>query len=470
MTGDHAYSLSFDQYRTLLAQAEAYALEYLRDRDARPVFPDAAALEGLAAFDEPLPPEPEAPDRVLARLHRQAAPATVSQSGGRYFGFVIGGLLPVAHAAQWLADTWNQNAALHLMSPAVAKLEEICEKWLVDLLGLTPGTAMGLVSGSSNATLCALAAARNTLLARQGYDAAERGLAGCPPIRVVMGEGAHASIPKALSILGLGRDQITVVPADERGAVLAEKFPPLDGRTLVILQAGHVSGGAFDPLEPVLRQARPAGAWVHVDGAIGLWAAASERRRHLVRGLAEADSLTADGHKVLNVGYDSGLVFCRDREAYTAALRASGSYIPYGPHRDGMRYTTEMSRRARAVALWAVLKSLGRRGVEQLVDSLCDQAAYFGRRLAEAGFTVLTPVVFNQLLLACGRDRVTEAVLKAVQGGGPFWCGGAVWRGRPVIRVSVCSWRTTAEDVDRCLEFFVRARSEAEAGERDREG
>ena len=366
-------------------------------------------------------------------------------------------------AAKWLADAWNQNSALFVMSPVAAKLEDVCERWIVDLLGLPEGTAAGFVSGSSTAILSALTSARDELMRRQGWDAPAQGLFGAPEIRVVLGEQAHASVVKTLSLLGIGRRQLIWADVDGEGRIDPDRLPGLDGRTLLILQAGNVNGGAFDPMEALCARAARAGAWVHVDGAFGLWAAASEAKKGLIAGFERADSWSADAHKTLNVPYDLGIALVRDREALTRAMRASGSYIQYGGERDPMLYTPEMSRRARSVELWATLKFLGRTGVGALVDELCRNASYFAERLSERGFSIENEVVFNQVLVRCGTDEETGAVLKRIQEGGVLWCGGASWRGRRVIRISVSSWRTTPEAVEACVEAFVHARAAARA-------
>lgn len=446
----------------LFMQAEVGALDYLRTLDTGRVYPDGAALAALAAFDEPLPDEVEPqPERLIERLRTVGAGAIVRQSGGRYFGFVNGGNFPVALAARWMADAWDQNSALYVMSPTAAKLEEVCERWLNTLLGLPPETAAGFVSGSSTAILCALAAARDALLARQGWDVYRDGLFGAPPLRVVLGEQAHSSVIKALSLLGVGKGLLVFAPVDAQGRMMPERLPPLDGFTLLIAQAGNVNGGAFDPLDALADKAQAAGAWLHVDGAFGLWAAASKAHRHLTRGMERADSWSVDAHKTLNAPYDSGIVLCRQRDALVRAMQATGSYLQYSDSRDGMLYTPEMSRRARAVELWATLRYLGREGVALLVDRLCRNAAAFAAALTEQGFMVENEVVFNQIVVRCKDDGLTVATLRGIQAGGVCWCGGALWHGHSVIRISVCSWRTTDADIAACTAEFVRAREAA---------
>ena len=448
----------------LLDQARQYAREYAAGLQAMRAVPDASALRELVSMPRDLPADPTDPARVLELLHRAGSPATAATTGGRYFGFVNGGCLPAGMAARWLADTWDQNAAMQVMSPVAAALEDACERWIVDLLGLPAGTAAGFVGGTSVATLCGLAAGRDELLRRSGWDAGVRGLFGAPEIRVVLGEQAHASVSKALGLLGLGRDRVQRVPADAQGRMDPRRLPRLDGRTLLVLQAGNVNTGAFDPFEQIIPAAREAGAWTHVDGAFGLWAAASPRYRPLMAGAALADSWSADAHKTLNAPYDNGIVFVKSREALAAAMRSSGAYFVFGKERDPMLYTPDMSRRARGVDLWAVLLSLGKSGAAALVDGLCEMAALFGRRLASEGFTVLTDVVFNQVLVSCAGPEATRATLAGVQASGECWCGGTSWNGEPAIRISVCSFATEDSDVERSVRAFVSARAAAGAG------
>ncbi len=445
----------------LYRQVLDYACDYLAGVGERPVFPVPADLVALEAFDEPLPAEPLAAAAVLRQLHTLGSPATTAQGGGRYFGFVNGGVLPAALAARLLADAWDQNAALQVMSPIAAKLETVCERWLVDLFGLPAGSAAGFVSGSSVANLCGLLAGRNTLLRRQGWQVSQRGLFGAPPLRIVLSSAAHATVRKALAILGLGAAQIEVVPADAQGRFYPQRLPPLDASTLLILQAGNVNSGAFDPFLPLFQAARAAGAWVHIDGAFGLWARACAATAALTAGIELADSWAVDAHKTLNSAYDCGIVLCRERSALVAALQASDAYIHFGAQRDGMLYTPEMSRRARGVELWAALKSLGRAGLDQLVAQLCQRTRQFASELAERDFRILNDVVFNQALVACADAELTPRTLAALQASGECWCGASQWQGEAVIRISVCSWRTTAADIERAVAAFVAAREEA---------
>jgi glutamate/tyrosine decarboxylase-like PLP-dependent enzyme len=453
---------------SLFYRAREHALEYMRSIGQRNVYPTVQALEGLEEFRRDLPEDPAAPGEILDMLHRAGSPATVAQTGGRYFGFVNGGILPAALAVKWLIDAWDQNAALYVISPVVSVLEGVCEKWLTELLGLPEGAAAGFVSGTATATLCGLAAGRDELLRRQGWDAGARGLFGAPEIRVVLGAQAHSTVFKALSLLGLGKERITVIPADEHGRIIPGLVPRPDERTLLILQAGNVNTGAFDPFASICDGARKAGSWVHVDGAFGLWAAASSMYRHLTEGVQSADSWSVDAHKTLNAPYDNGIILCRDRDALARSLHMTGSYIAYSDLRDGMRYTPDMSRRARAVELWAVLMALGRKGVAALVEELCGNAQRFADGLKERGFTIRNRVWFNQVLVSCGSPDLTRATLENIQKSGECWCGGATWENEPVIRISVCSFMTTGEDIDRSIRAFVKARDLAGSEKPDR--
>lgn len=451
------HATDWDMYE----QAKNYALDYMKTVLNRSVYPEVKAIEELQAFRKKLPDNPGNPYDILDKLHRIGSPATVAQTGGRYFGFVTGGVIPVALAAKWLVDVWDQNPALYVLSPVVSVLEEVCEGWLVELLGLPQNTVAGFVSGSSTACLCGLVAGRDYLLRRMGWDVHSKGLFGAPEIRVVMGEGAHSTIYKALSILGLGKDRLMKVPVDEQGRMLPNKMPELDDKTLLILQAGHVSSGAFDPLQEICQKAREKGSWIHVDGAIGLWAAASGKLNHLTKGVELADSWSVDAHKILNAPYDNGIILCRSREVLTQALNMTGSYLIYSEEREGMLYTNEMSRRARAVELWASLMALGRSGVAELIEDLHQKTKYFAESLSKEGFQIRNEVCFNEVLISCGNPELTKKTLGNIQASGECWCGGAEWHGEAVIRICVSSYRTTGPDIDRSVKAFIKARETA---------
>ena len=440
--------------RAAIAHAEKYLSQVLD----RAVAPAPEAMARLARFDEALPERGTDATAIIERLAADGAPATMAQLGGRFFGLVNGSSLPAAIAARWLADTWDQNAVFRQVAPLAATLEDVAERWLVDLLKLPAGTRAGFVSGTTAANICALAAARQHLLARQGWDQNAKGFRGAPPIRVVAGRHAHASQLKALALLGFGTENIEWIDVDEQGRAIAERAPALDRTCLLVLQAGNVNSGAFDPFAPLCRRARDADAWVHIDGAFGLWAAASPKLAHLMAGAELADSWSADAHKTLNSPYDCGIVLCRHPQALAVAMEASAAYLVPGKEREPSTYTPEMSRRARGIDVWASLLSLGREGVAELVELLHERARSFAAQFRSAGFEVLNDVVFNQVVVGCGDERQRDALVGAIQRSGECWVGGSSWFGRPVIRVSVCSWATTEQDVKRSVAAFVAAR------------
>jgi glutamate/tyrosine decarboxylase-like PLP-dependent enzyme len=440
----------------LLNDAASRASRYLEDIANRPVFPAPAALEGLQGFATDLQDQPRAPAKVLEELDVLGSPATVASTGGRYFGFVTGGALPAAHAANMLAGAWDQNAGLELNSPVAAYLERVCRDWLVSLLGLPAQTEVGFVTGATMANFTGLAAARHAVLRARGWDVEAQGLFGAPPITVIVGNEVHVSLLKALSMLGLGRDRVVRVPADSQGRMIAAQLPASDGPTIVCAQAGNVNTGAFDPIGEIAARLRGSGAWIHVDGAFGLWAAAAPALHALADGVDLADSLATDAHKWLNVPYDSGLVFVRDRRALNSAMSASAAYLIEGPSRDPHLFGPEMSRRARGVEVWAALRSLGRRGLADMIESNCRHAVRFASALRAAGYEILNDVVLNQVLVSFGTPDDTRRVIAAIQRDGTCWCGGTVWQGRIAMRISVSSWATTDEDVAQSIEAMLR--------------
>ncbi len=442
----------------LLAEAAERARRYRRRVDDRPVTPDGAALAGLAAFDEALPEGPGDAGETLALLDDAGSPATVASTGGRYFGFVTGGSLPVTVAAQWLATAWDQNAALPSMSPVAARLHRVVNAWLVDLLGLPDSTTAVFVTGSAMANTSALAAARDAQLARAGWDAPAAGLFGAPPVTVVVGENAHSTLVRALGVVGLGRERVVRVPADDQGRMRADRLPRrVDGPLVVCAQAGEVNTGAFDPFEEVVAWARERDGWVHVDGAFGLWALVDPSREGLTRGATDADSWAADAHKWLNVPYDSGVCLVRHGEDLRRSFAASAAYLPPDTDFEASHHTPQASQRARQVELWAALRTLGRSGVRDLVVRTCDHARTLAARLAEGGLEVLNDVVLNQVLVRAASDEATRALVAAVQADGTCWCGPTRWRGRPAMRVSVSGWATTDDDVARSAAAILAA-------------
>ena len=447
--------------KEIFKQAQSFAFDYVENVGERNVFPSDKAIENLEEFVEDIPDGPGDAQDILRQLYAYGSPATVCQIGGRYFGFVNGGVIPVSLAARWLSDFWDQNTALYVISPLASKLEEVCEDWLKELFNLPGEVVAGFVSGSSTSIFCGLAAARYRVCQTNNWDINKKGLNGAPRIRIVAGKQAHGSVVKAIALLGFGIDNVERVDTDSQGRVLPSKIPPLDESTILLLQAGNVSSGSFDPFDEICKKANKANTWVHIDGAFGLWAAGSARLKHLTKGIEKANSWSVDGHKTLNTPYDNGIILCKDKEALVQALQASGSYIAYSENRDGMLYTPEMSRRARAIELWAALKYLGKAGVDELVFSLHQRAIQISRDLKAQGFQILNDVVFNQVLAACDNDDITKRTMIYIQQSGECWVGGATWDGKAVIRISVCSWASTEEDITRSVRAFVAARKKA---------
>jgi glutamate/tyrosine decarboxylase-like PLP-dependent enzyme len=450
---------------SLLDDAARRAQAYLASLPERPVAPRPEAVARLTAWDEPLPDQPQDPAETLRLLDDVGSPATMAMAGPRFFGFVIGGALPATVAAQWLATAWDQNTGLDEITPATSKLERVALGWLLDVLRLPAGSAGGFVTGATVANFTALAAARHAVLARVGWNVEAHGLQGAPPLTIVIGAEAHPTLLKALGLLGLGRERAQVVEVDRQGRMRADALPHLQGPAIVCMQAGNVNTGAFDPAEEIVAWARDAGAWVHVDGAFGLWAAASAELRPLVRGVSEADSWATDAHKWLNVPYDSGLAFVRDPSALGSAMAVHASYLPRTAARDPFDFTPELSRRARGVEVWAALRTLGRAGLAGMLERTCRHARRFAQGLEAAGYEVLNQVVLNQVLVSFGDPAATERVIAALQADGTCWCGSTVWQGRTAMRISVSCWATTDADVERSLGAMLRvAKAESSAG------
>lgn len=416
----------------------------------------------MNALGGPLPEEGRADADVIAALVAAAEPGLVGTQTGRYFGFVIGSALPSSVAADWLATAWDQNAFSVVTSPAAAAVEVVAAGWLADLLGLPEGVTSGFVTGAQGANTTALAAARRHVLAAAGWNVARDGLHGAPRIRVLAGQERHVTIDRAIRLLGLGTAALELVPADGQGRMradaLREALGSGGGPTIVCAQAGNVNTGAFDPLDEIADACEAAGAWHHVDGAFGLWAAASPRFRHLVHGCERADSWATDAHKWLNVPYDCGVVFCRHPAAHGEAMAVAASYLQRAEGRSPSDWVPESSRRARGFAVWAPLQALGRSGVADLVDRCCDHARAFAGLLgARPGVEILNDVVLNQVLVRFGDDERTREVVRRVQEGGVCWLGATDWQGRAAMRISVSSFRTTGEDVERSAAAILEA-------------
>ncbi len=440
----------------LLREAAERSLKYAERIGERRVAPGQEVVDGLRAFREPFPASTCDAMKVLEKLDEIGSPATVATTGGRYFGFVIGGALPASLAANWLAGTWDQNAALRVMSPVAAELEEVALGWVCEALGLPKECEGGLVTCATAANFTALAAARHALLERAGWNVEDDGMFGAPPIDIVVGDEVHASLLKALSLAGFGKKRLTRVEVDGQGRMRADRLPRLHERTILCIQAGNVNTGAFDPAAEICARAHEQGAWVHVDGAFGLWPAVSPKHRHLTEGFETADSWATDAHKWANVNFDSGIVLVKNGMALRAAMTMTAAYLEAGALREPMYHTPEASRRARGVELWAALKSLGREGLCSLIERTCAYAQQFAEGFREAGFEVLNEVVINQVLVSFGNAETTQRVIRAVQEDGTCWCGGTAWQGRTAMRVSVSSWATTEADVRLSLETIVR--------------
>ena len=449
----------------LLARTAEHAARFLATLDERPVEPRATVDELRDALGAPFPDGPTEAAEVIDALVDAAETGVVGIPSGRYFGFVIGGALPAALAADWLTSTWDQNAGLYVAGPAASVVEEVAGAWIAELFGLPATTSVGFVTGCQMANVTALAAARHEMLRRAGWDLARDGLQGGPRLRIVVGAERHVTIDRALRFLGIGSSQIVAVGSDDQGRMRADELAAAlgadDAPTIVCAQSGNVNTGSFDALPEIADAAQAAGAWLHVDGAFGLWAGASPPLQHLTKGVERADSWATDAHKWLNVPYDSGLVFCAHPEAHRAAMTVQASYLVQagpGAERDQVDWTPEFSRRARGFAVYAALRSLGRSGVAELVDRCCAHARRFAERLgAEDGVEVLNDVVLNQVLVRfADDDEVTREVIHAVQQDGTCWLGGTTWQDRAAMRISVSNWRTTEDDVDRSADAILR--------------
>ena len=422
------------------------------------------AVHSLSRLDEELPSGVSDPMETIAMLDEVGSPGTVASAGSRYFGFVIGGAFPVAVAASWIGSAWDQNSALPAMSPVAEKLSAVVRRWLVDLLGLPSTSEAAFVTGATEANAACLAAARDKLLESMGWNVQSRGLFGAPDLPVVVSELAHSTVAKALGMVGLGRDRVIRVPVDSRGRLRSDALPDIDGPVIVCVQAGEVNTGSFDPFVDVVAWARERRGWVHVDGAFGLWALASPRLAEaLCAGLVDADSWATDAHKWLNVTYDSGIAFVRRGEDLLRSFASVARYLPPEGGYEAMHHTPQSSQRARQIEIWAVLRSLGRSGVTELIDGCCAHASTIAEGLREVGLDVVNDVVLNQVLVRAGTDDLTSRWITAIQEDGTCWCGPTAWHGRTAMRVSVSGWSTTDDDVKLSLEAMLRCAREVGA-------
>ncbi len=442
--------------RSLLTNAAERGVAYRESVAERHVAPSADAVTGVARFIEPMPVDGTDEQAVLSMLDEVGSPATVMMTGPRYFGFVIGGSLPVTVATNWLTTAWDQNVGMHEVTPATSTLERVAMDWMIDLFGLPLDCAASFVTGATVANFTALAAARNRVYSDIGWNVEADGLIGAPPVMVIVSEETHPTVFKSLGLLGFGRNRVVRAAVDGQGRIDVSRFPDINGPTIICTQAGNLNTGAFDPVGDICAIAKPEGAWVHVDGAFGLWAAASADRSHLCSGFAAADSWATDAHKWLNVPYDSGIAFVRDSAALKSAMAITAEYLMTDTEfRNPSDFTPELSRRARGVDVWAALKSLGKKGLAEMIDQCCSHARRFASALSDAGYEILNEVVLNQVLVSFGDDAENRRIIDAVQEDGTCWCGVTVWQGRTAMRISVCNWSTTTEDVEVSLKAIL---------------
>ena len=444
----------------ILNSAAKHALRYLDELKERRVYPDEGSLQQLKKFPVRLPEASTEAEEIVGLLNSAGSINTVATNGGRYFGFVFGGALPASLAANWLASAWDQNAVFKIASPVATHIEKIAGAWVLELLGLPSQSAVGFVTGTTMANFSGVIAARYQLSRRMGWDIKSRGMNNAPPIRVIAGEEVHASMQRALILAGFGLDEIIKVPTDDQGRIIAEKIPELDASTLVCVQAGNVNTGAIDPIKKICLAAKDKGAWVHVDGAFGLWARVSPNKSPFAEGCELADSWAIDLHKWLNVPYDSGLVVCKEAQVLHNALSVSAAYLPDSVEPEPYFNTPEMSRKARAIDTWAAIYSLGRRGVVDLIERCCSFAELFASKLEQAGFKILNKVTLNQALVSFGDADLTNRIIKKVQDDGTCWCGGTVWKGTTAMRISVSSWMTTKEDIEKSAAAIIKIAKE----------
>lgn len=446
---------------SLLAAVQQHASSWFAALEKRPVRATMSGDELRQILGGPLAEQGIAAEKIAEILANAGNSGTLALAGPRYFGFVIGGALPAAVAADWLVSAWDQNSGLYVMSPLVAVIEQITGAWLREIVGLPTTMSFGFVTGCQMANFTGLAAARHRVLRDAGWDVEANGLFGAPPIEVIVSEEAHYTILMALRLLGLGASRVRRITTDNQGRMRADELAAAlrknRGPCIVCAQAGNVNTGAFDPIDQIAEVARERRAWLHVDGAFGLWAGASREHAALVRGVEKADSVASDAHKWINVPYDCGVVFCADQAAHRSAMSLAAAYIvATGSERDAHEFVPEESRRARAVPVYAALRSLGRSGFAEMIKRNCRQARRFAEALRDAGYEVLNDVVLNQVLVSFGTPEQTQGTVAAIQQEGTCWCGGTVWQGRTAMRISVSNWSTTDADVEQSIEAMVR--------------
>ena len=454
---DYNEKLNSSTAAKIFSLAADYAEEYVENIRERRVSPSKQELDGLQHFDDVLPEDGNSAENIITALHEYGSPATVASTGGRYFGLVVGGSTPASMGASVLTTAWDQVAVLESSAPSAIYLERIAAGWLLELLGLQKESSVGFTTGTSVANMVCLAAARNELYRKQGIDLALHGLSGSPPLRIIVSEQAHVTVFKALSLLGIGTSQIVKAPCDKQGRIMADTFPNVDENTIVCLQAGNVNSGGSDPFEEIIPLAKAKGAWVHVDGAFGLWVAVSPNKKHLIKGVELADSWAVDAHKWLNTPYDCGVAICSNAQAVHQVMTTQAPYLTTDllvPPKD---MVPEFSRRARGVEVWAAIQEMGRSGIADLIDRCCAHAQSLSKGLNDLGYDILNDVVMNQVVATIGSDQNIDDILRMVQEEGVCWFGKTVWNGKAAIRLSVASWVTNKDDIVKTLESIKRA-------------
>jgi len=439
--------------QALLLDASRRAARYIDSLETRTVFPTPDAVDNLSQFTEPMPQNGCSAGTVLAQLDTLGSPATVASNGGNYYGFVIGATLPIADAAERLSLAWDQCASSEVNSPAAHAIETVAAQWVLEALQLPSECAVGFGTSATASGISCLATARRHLLDTLGWDIQQHGIDQAPPLRVLVSKHVHVTILKALRVLGFGDRQIEYLDCDKHGRITPEALSNVDNHCIVCLQAGEVNTGEFDPFITLIQQAKNRGAWVHIDGAFGLWARTSPSRRYLTEGIENADSWTTDGHKWLNTPYDGAIAICRHTHSFSATLSGNASYA-HGADNAQKNLTLEFSRRARGIPIWAALKFLGTSGIADMVDRHCEYAKRIAESLERQGYHILNRVVLNQVLVRAKTDALTERVLLAAQNSGETWFGASVWEGRPAFRISVSSWRTQASHIEKLIDLM----------------
>lgn len=434
----------------LLKDADRRAARYLSGVGNRNVYPNEEALQSLKILYAPLPLDGFSAENTLALLDEVGSPATVVTNGPRYFGFVVGALLPAAAAAERLALSWDQCASSFDNSPISAEIEKIATGWLLEILDLPKESAVGFGTSATASTIACLATARRALLSASGWDLDKDGLYGSPEIKVIVSDKVHITVRKALRVLGFGENRLKIAPTDEYGRILPDRLPEMDRHTILCLQAGEVNTGEFDPFAMIIPTAKKAGAWVHVDGAFGLWSRTVPSLKVLTEGIDQADSWTCDGHKWLNTTYDSAMAICRHANEMAQTMNSDAAYATADKSAQ-KNLTLEFSRKARGLPIWAVLRTLGRKGVATMIERHCQQAKRLAEGLLEAGYHILNRVPINQVLVRGPNDEATLAIRDTAEQAGIIWFGRTIWQDRPAFRLSVCSWRTTDADIERAI-------------------